>query len=257
MGPSTKELIDGGYLSPVRCFVPPQRIDRARLRTVAGDYVRDQLASVMDHAVITGDAIVHYRRQADHQPAIAFCSRVDHAEHVAQAFRAAGYRSHCVHGGTRKDERDALIAGLGNGAVEVLTSADLISEGLDVPVVGAVILLRPTKSLVLHRQQIGRGMRPAPGKVALIVNDHVGNCLTHGLPEIEPVWSLDGVEKPAGEAPVWECPECGCLNPLNSRVCEACGYERPAPERGTRETIPGELTELTAEQWAQIAGRPY
>jgi DNA repair protein RadD len=74
-------------------------------------------------------------------------------------------------------ERDRLIWGLATGEVEVLTSCDLISEGLDVPSVGAVILLRPTESLALAMQQIGRGMRPAEGKEHLCVLDHAGNCL--------------------------------------------------------------------------------
>jgi superfamily II DNA or RNA helicase len=106
-----------------------------------------------------------------------------------------------VHGGTPKDQRDAAIAGLGNGSIEVLTSCDLISEGLDVPAVGTVILLRPTKSLVLYMQQIGRGMRPAPGKDALIVLDHVNNTLAHGLPDLERCWTLAGIDKepPAAE----------------------------------------------------------
>ena len=77
----------------------------------------------------------------------------------------------------------------------MLTSCDLISEGLDVPNVSAVILLRPTKSLTLYLQQVGRGMRPAPGKAALVVLDHVGNVIEHGLPDQEPQWSLSGVEK--------------------------------------------------------------
>ena len=177
-----------------------------------------------------------YARRADHQPAIAFCATVAHGEFIAGQFRRGGYRSHCVHGGLPKAARDDLIAALDTGGVEILTSCDLISEGLDVPSVACIIALRPTKSLVLHRQQIGRGMRPAPGKAALIVNDHVGNCLVHGLPEIEPLWSLAGVDK--GAAPVWLCPECGCVNPLAQTCCEECGYERPGAEGGGRRRAP-------------------
>jgi superfamily II DNA or RNA helicase len=186
LGPSTAELIADRYLAPVRCFAPAQRLDLSRVRVIAGDYVRDEAAAAVNTATITGNAVDEYRRRCDHTPAIGFCCTVAHAEAVAQAFRAHGYRAAHVSGETPKDERDGLIAGLGTGQVEVLTSCALIDEGLDVPSVGAVILLRPTKSLVLHRQQIGRGMRPAAGKDALIVLDHVGNVLAHGLPEQEP-----------------------------------------------------------------------
>jgi DNA repair protein RadD len=74
-------------------------------------------------------------------------------------------------------ERDRLIQGLATGEIEILVSCDLISEGLDVPSVGAIILLRPTESLALAMQQIGRWMRPAEGKAHLCVLDHAGNCL--------------------------------------------------------------------------------
>jgi superfamily II DNA or RNA helicase len=197
VGASVRELVEGGYLAPAKCFVAEHSIDTSGVRTRHGDFDTHTLAARADDGVITGDAVQHYRRHADHKPAIAFCVTVEHAEHVAEAFRAAGYRSACVHGKTKKNGRDALIAGLGNGEVEVLASCELISEGLDVPAVGAVILLRPTKSLAMHLQQIGRGMRPAPGKSQLIVLDHAGNILKHSPPDADHNWSLDGVEKAA------------------------------------------------------------
>jgi DNA repair protein RadD len=133
--------------------------------------------------VVTGGAVKEYRAGADHLPAIAYGCRVAHAEAIAAAFRQAGYRAACSHGRSPAAKRDALIQGLAAGAVEILASGDLISEGLDVPSVGAVILLRPTQSLVLAMQQIGRGMRPAAGNECLRILDHAGNCLNHGLPE--------------------------------------------------------------------------
>ncbi len=252
-GPSIAELVRDGFLSPARCYVPEQKLDLRGVHVRGGDYAPGDLDRIMQDGVITGDAIANYRMRADHQAAIAFCISIEHAEAVAQSFREAGYRAQCVHGSTRKDERDAAIAGLGNGSVEVLTSCDLISEGLDVPAIGAVILLRPTKSLVLYMQQVGRGMRPAAGKAALAVLDHVGNVLEHGLPDAGRTWSLDGVEKRrnprhcASDAPVWRC-ECGCANPLGLNVCDACGEPKPGREITV---TPGTLAELTAERLAR------
>jgi superfamily II DNA or RNA helicase len=260
VGPSTAELIADKWLSPVRSFVPglPPDLDGVGVR--GGDYVPAELAAMVDTKKITGNAIEEYRRRADHRPAIAFCALVSHAEHVASAFREAGYRSACVEGRTRKAERDRLIWGLGTGEIEVLTSCDLISEGLDVPSVGAVILLRPTKSLALHRQQIGRGMRPAPGKDVLIVNDHVGNTLAHGLPESEPAWSLDGFVPPPRNL-TWVCSECRGVNPSGAEECSHCGYRRPARVGGGGRkapvVVPGELDELTAEKLAATERRSY
>ena len=221
LGPEVQELIDGGFLSAARCFVPEQAIDLRGVRTQHGDYVKGDLARAVGAARITGDAVGAYRLRADHQPAIAYCVSIGHAAEVANAFAAAGYRAKMVCGKTPTKERDAAIAGLGNGQVEVLCSCDLISEGLDVPAVSAVILLRPTQSLVLHRQQVGRGLRVAASKAFLIVNDHVGNCLQHGLPTTPVEWSLEGIERKPKPPPGWTC-ECGCRNPIS------VAYARPA-----------------------------
>jgi DNA repair protein RadD len=241
-GPSIAELIEGGFLSPVRYFVPERRIDFTGVRTQAGDWVASQLAERVDRGVITDDAVAKYQYLANHRPAIAFCATVAHAEHVAEAFRHAGYRAAAVDGKMPKPERDRRIAGLGNGNIEILTSCALISEGLDVLSVGAVILLRPTNSVVLHHQQIGRGMRPAPGKDHLMVADHVGNILRLGRPDIDRRWSLDGVEKtPGREAPMRICPECGCVNSLGATECENCDHE--FIRRRLPLTVPGRLVE--------------
>ena len=153
-------------------------------------------------------------------------------------------------GGLDMPERDRLIGGLGTGEVEILTSCDLISVGLDVPSVGAVILLRPTKSLVLFMQQCGRGMRPATGKRELIVLDLAANTLRHGLPDMERRWTLDGVERGMGAVPVRVCPECGAVNPIGAVECENCGEEFPRPPGRPRTVneIADDLQEVNADQ---------
>jgi superfamily II DNA or RNA helicase len=141
----------------------------------------------------------------------------------------------------------------------VLCSCALIDEGLDVPSVSVVIQLRPTQSLVLDRQQIGRGMRPEPGKV-LTVLDHVGNTFRHGLPEQEPEWSLAGVPKKPRIAPllVRTCRACGAFSALRARSCSTCGHTWPeAPLRALPQVRPGELAELTAERLAAIRSMNY
>jgi superfamily II DNA or RNA helicase len=258
-GPAISELVRDGWLSPARYFVPEQQADTDGLRVQAGDWLPAELAKRVDRKAITGDAVAKYRTLANHQPAIAFCVTVEHAEHVAEQFRAAGYRAASVDGRMGRRERDRLIAGLGNGEIEVLASCDLISEGLDVPALGAVILLRPTKSLVLHMQQIGRGMRPSPGKSELVVIDHVDNIRRHGRPDIERLWSLDGIEKPEAKTLVRICPACEAANPPDAEECENCGFEFPrfGGRRAPPEQIPGDLAELSPSRIAAIRAMPY
>ncbi|GAC1304038.1 MAG: DEAD/DEAH box helicase family protein [Steroidobacteraceae bacterium] len=243
VGASVIELTDAGYLAPARVFAPGEPPPLASVRTQAGDFVAGELAAVMGRIGITGNAADHYARHAAGLPAIAFCITVAHAESVAAAFCEAGWRAVCVQGATPAAERDAAIAGLATGAVQVLTSCDLISEGLDVPALGAVILLRPTKSLGLHLQQIGRGLRPAPGKQHLIVLDHAGNTRRLGFIDDERQWSLDGRAKGAMRPPpMRHCPECDMVH-APAPACPDCGFVYPGVPRIVI-AQPGELTEL-------------
>jgi superfamily II DNA or RNA helicase len=191
VGATVQELTEAGWLCPAKVFIAATRLDLRHIRTVAGDYHQGQLADAVMAADLAGDAIREYRRLADHQPATVFCVTVDHAEATAQAFRKVGYRAAAVHGKLARSERDRLVAGLASGEIELLTSCEILGEGVDIPTIGAAILLRPTQSLTVYLQQIGRGLRPAPGKSHLTVLDIAGNALIHGLPDDVHQWSLD------------------------------------------------------------------
>jgi len=226
-GQAMQTLVDEGYLAPTKVFIPSATIDTTGLRTVRGDWDEGELEERA--AGVTGDAVAEFQALPEGTTAMVFCVTVAHAEQVAAMFAAAGYRARCVHGGMSKAERDAAIQGLSDGGTQVLTSCEIISEGLDVPSVGCCILLRPTKSLTMCLQQIGRGMRPAPGKT-LIVLDHAKNCVAHGLPTEERDWSLDGAKKKAGEVTPpqpWPCIQCHTLNAANRRECSECGEAKP------------------------------
>lgn len=251
MGPTVAELIAGGFLTPTRIFAPSEMPDLSGIRTRCGDYETSALADVMSKPQIVGDAVAHYAKHTPGQPAIVFSPSVAHAEAMAAAFRAAGWRAVAASGQTEERQRDAAIAGLGTGAVQVLCSCDLISEGLDVPVVGAVILMRPTKSLALFLQQVGRGLRPAPGKTHLTVLDHAGNTLRHGPPEMPREWSLNGRPKKEREntPPARQCPECYAVH-APAPVCPECGFVYPVTRRAIAH-VDGELADVTAEMAAK------
>jgi len=247
LGPTMQDLIDQGYLAPCKVFLPAAGIDTRGVKKIAGDYDEGELEGRAD--AVTGDAVKEFQKLPAGTTAIAFCVTVKNAERVAQAFRDAGVKSTAVHGGMAKPERDAAIAGLEDGTVTVLTSCEIVSEGLDVPSVGCVILLRPTKSLTMCRQQIGRGMRPKADGSALIVLDHARNCLEHGLPTDVIDWTLDGVEKDESKKPPppWQCLSCGVLNAPARTECKECGAAKPwrcattPMRRGCGETNPGDV----------------
>ena len=250
LGPSTAELISGGFLCPARIYAPPPVADLTGIHRRAGDYAIDEAAERMDRPTVTGDAISHYQRIGAGQPAIAFCCNVKHAEHVCAAFNHAGVQAATLLGCTDPVRRDATVAGFAAGAIHVLVTVDVVSEGFDIPAAGCAILLRPTQSLGLYLQQVGRVLRPAPGKTHAVVLDHVGNVHRHGFPDDHREWTLADRERRAGStgqpAPsVRTCPECfAAFKP--APLCPACGAYCAPPSRVIRQQD-GDLQELKRE----------
>lgn len=259
MGPLIGDLIGGGFLTPSRVFAPTEAPDLTGIKTRGGDYDSTALSSIMSEPKLTGDVVAHYAKYAPGLPAIAFCTCVQDAQMYAEAFKAAGWRARAAYGAMPGEERDAAINGLADGSVQVLTTCDLVSEGLDVPCVGAVILLRPTKSLGLHVQQVGRGLRPMPGKTHLIVLDHAGNTFKHGLPDSLHNWSLEGrskKERDGSAIATWRCEHCFSVNAATARKCQECGeprkLDKPEEEDRRMEVAEGELVELDEAAQARL-----
>lgn len=255
-GPSMAKLIAQGYLAPLKVFAPrlPTDADNARLHKRAGEITAESSAAIMDRPVIHGDVISHYRKYADGERGIAFCSTVEHATHAAEAFCAAGIPAEHIDGTMKRDERRAVLARFAGGETIVLTSCELISEGFDCPEAVVAIKLRHTASLVVDRQQSGRVCRWAPNKTAIIL-DHVGNYLRHGRPD-EPVeWSLDGEVKRPRENEAgggsWRCPECLRVCSVRELKCPECGCERPHEKRKPPRQVAGELVQVAAP-WEKI-----
>jgi superfamily II DNA or RNA helicase len=234
VGPSIASLIDDGWLAPVTVFTPPRNPDLSHVRIRAGDYAVDELSAVMSHGMIVRAAVAEYERLCADSPAIAFCVDIAHSKLVAGAFCERGYRAEHVDGDTPRQQRRDLIAALGEGRIDLLCNCGLISEGLDVPGVVAAILLRPTKSLALYLQMVGRALRPANGKAKAFVLDHAGNVYQHGLPTARRRWSLHGRLSQTNEGnALTRCPNCGAMNERGAEQCDACGeaLHRPRAPR--------------------------
>jgi len=249
LGPGVAKLIKDEYLAPYKVFAPPLKINLDKVKTLGGDYQKQELEKEINSADIIGDAVQQYKKHADGLPAIAFCISIKHATDVCNKFKDAGYKAAIVHGGMKVEDRDTAIKGLENGKVQVLTSVDVISEGTDVPDVSAAILLRPTKSEGLYLQQVGRVLRPKPDKTAIIL-DHVNSTRTHGFVDDKKEWSLDSQKKKKkkGElAPhVETCNKCfATYKP--TPTCPVCGFESQNRERFIKQEE-GELEELKRKE---------
>lgn len=249
VGPSVKELIAQGYLAPYRLYAPAQpQLDD--VHTKMGDYVKDELTHAMDKPSITGDAIKHYQRLATGKRALVRAVSILHSQHIAEQFNAAGIRAEHVDGHTEDAERDAIFARFVSGETTVLSQVEIAGEGLDIPGIECAIDLRPTQSLTMALQFWGRALRPAPGKVAILL-DHSGNVFRHSLPDDDREWSLDGRPKQDRRAEPTEwirtCDHCFAAMPSAATDCKYCGHPLPVKPRTVKERE-GELEEITEVQ---------
>lgn len=261
LGPSVADLIEQGYLSRYRIVAPPAPVDVGAVRVRGGDFVRGELAAIVDQRAIIGDAVEHYRRYVGSREGppsarscLVYCVSRAHARNVAATYRAAGIDAVYVGGDTPDAERNAAIAGFRRGAPTVIVSVDLFGEGLDCPGLAAVQLLRPTQSLSLHLQQLGRALRVEPGKETAVLLDHVGNSWRHGLPDDEREWSLEGrPRRKKGEeevgSPLVHCEGCHAVFRAHLPSCPVCGIPRAVAERrDAPDQVEGSLQEVDPEQ---------
>jgi superfamily II DNA or RNA helicase len=221
-----------------------------QLKKRAGDFAKPELAQAMDKPSITGDAVAHYAKLAPGKRALVFCVSLEHAEHVRDSFRKAGFTSERIDGKLDRPERKRLVKEFSAGRIQVLTSCDLISEGFDLPAIEVAILLRPTDSLGLYLQQVGRALRTHPGKSHALILDHAGNAGRHGLPDDPREWAL-GEDKANArkKKPVFSvrtCGKCYAAAKPGTMVCVECGWQWPVEAREVKE-IKGELEEVDVE----------
>jgi DNA repair protein RadD len=248
VGPSAQWLTKNGFLSQAKVLAPPG-IQTSGLKKRMGDFDMKQAEGLLQEGQAMGDCLTHYRQHLNGQTAIAFCCSVAHSQAVAGLFQANGVTAASIDGKMDVNRRRSLLASLGRGEIKVLTSCALIGEGVDVPSVGGCILLRPTSSVGLHLQMIGRCLRVSPGKDRAVILDHVGNTLRLGHHLEHREWTLDGEQKAKREkcTSVKVCPKCFAAMSSQASECEECGH-RFVVERRELKTVAGTLQELEVEK---------
>ncbi|MEP2234036.1 MAG: DEAD/DEAH box helicase [Marinomonas sp.] len=261
VGPSTRELMDMGYLCDYKMYAPPKQLDLSGIGRQAGDYRKKALADALNKPSITGDAITHYKQICDGEKGIVFCVNVQHSKDTAQRFCEAGVKCEHIDGTMPPALRDAIMRRFRAGETTLLSNVDLFDEGLDVPDVVVVIGLRPSKSMSKILQQWGRALRMFPGKECAYILDHAGNSNATwrdhegcdqpvGLPDDERQWTLeDGLRRKKSEASTVvtkTCPECLYVYRPAPR-CPQCGHSAPVQAREI-EVVEGELEEVKRQE---------
>lgn len=226
LGPEVRWLIDQGALSDFVLYRAEVEVPDVPAR--GGDFVKAALSKAKNTKKITGNVIDHYRKLAHGMKALGFCVDIAHAQTVAAEFRDAGYRAASIDGDMQRWAQRKMLDDFASGALQIMTSCDLVSEGFDVPSIECGIFLRDTKSLALARQQMGRVLRFSPNVKYKVMLDHAGIRMTHGRPDDEIPWSLEGKEKrPAGknQFQTRKCPACFADLRPSAMSCKYCGHE--------------------------------
>lgn len=248
LGPTIRELMDAGYLCDYEIYAPPIGIDVSTVKRKMGDFDSKELEAVVDKKSITGSAVGHYKTHASGKRCVVMCVSIKHAEHVAEQYQAAGVSSGVIEGTMTGQQRDKMLADFAAGRLMVICNVQLLVEGVDIPAIEVVQWLRPTQSLVVWMQGNGRGLRPADNKTGLIIFDHVGNCLRHGLPDDDREWSLEGKEKgkkkaAADEVKIKQCGSCYAVFRPGPQTCPHCGAPVAGQQREL-EVVEGELQKV-------------
>lgn len=253
IGATPRQLLEQGFIVPLRIIAPPPPMALStELLQQDSMTVRER---AMGSATIMGDVVQTWVKAGPAQT-IAYCVSVNHAKNVAEAFRAVGVDAVALDGTTEAEKRRIVLDAFRAGRHQVLCNAMLFTEGLDVPSVSRILLLRPTESPIVYLQQVGRGVRPYPGKTHCEVFDHAGNVFLHGDPYDDRTMGLEvvpGLGRPVGvperEIPMWRCPACFCVKrPRPAKECPFC--HTVIKTKRTISIVAGELTEYDDAEMA-------
>jgi superfamily II DNA or RNA helicase len=159
------------------------------------DYAQDELGELMQNENLMADLVESYQRKANGKKIIVFAVNIEHSKQIVENYRKANIQAEHIDANTPKKERERILQLFREGRIQALSNVDIVSEGFDVPDCEAVQLARPTKSLGLYLQQVGRCMRPFENKSEGIVLDNAGLWLEHGFCQQDRVWTLEGNKK--------------------------------------------------------------
>lgn len=228
------ELIADGFIAEPVCYGAPTQADLSDVRTTGGDYNAEQLETAMLKGQLVGNIVEEWKKRAagplgDDLRTVVFATGINHSRTIVQRFNEAGIRAEHIDGATPEDQRRACLRRLEDGHTRVVSNVGVLTEGWNQPSVRCCVLARPTKSLVLYRQMVGRCLRPWQG-IRPVVIDHGGCIDEHGLPHEDIEWTLtEAKRKPQSEYRT--CPQCYAYYRAALKECPQCGFAPPVQHR--------------------------
>ena len=226
-GPQVGELQDEGFLCDSRVLMPGK--DYLILGGAIGsngEYTERGIEEAnASGEVMTARAVKFWRRHAADRQSIIYAVSIGHAENLASLLQKEGIPAEAVHSRTDANSRARAINDFADGKLRVLVNVAVATEGFDLPDASCVVLARPTKSLSLYLQMVGRGLRRKGDGGDCLVLDLAGNALEHGLPEEDHTWTLAARGEAGSDraSPSVLCDKCQAVSPAASHNCKSCG----------------------------------
>lgn len=251
VGKSIKELTEQGFLAPFKYYAAKEKdVDDKKLRrSSTGDYVTASIEEAVSHKIYS-HTVDEYLDKAGGKQAVVYTYSVEAAYRLAAEFNARGITAEAIDATTRPQVRDTAVKKFRDQQLKVLVNVNLFTEGIDLPNVDCVIMVRPTMSLALYMQFSMRCLNPRPGKTAVII-DQVGNWERFCLPNADRDWRALAKSKKAkslkrGGVQVIQCPDCfGVVekSEVEDNTCPLCGYS-PLVKKRDYEEQKAELIEI-------------
>lgn len=171
------EAIERGFLSTFRYFGVPDSVDYSNIPWRSQRFAEERLTEAVATRDRAENALEQLQKHGG-EKVLAFCCSKRHADYMRDFFVESGIKAAAVHSGEGSDPRAGSLEKLESGELQVVFAVDMFNEGVDIPHIDTVLMLRPTESQLLWTQQFGRGLRKAEGKRDLAVIDYIGNHRT-------------------------------------------------------------------------------
>jgi DNA repair protein RadD len=251
---NVRDLIEQGYLCKLVTKSTKQKLDVSGVHMRGGEYITSELEEAIDKENITRSACLEICGAGFNRRSwLVFCITVAHGTHVCEELQRIGVKADKVFGITPKGDRDRIIDEFRRGETQALCSVMVLGTGFNVCEVDLIAGLRPTQSAGLWLQQVGRGLRNAPGKQDCLVLDFAGNTRRHG--------PIDTIRSDlVHHVDVMECPDCHSIVPEKTEKCPDCGHEFPKPKPLVAEEVTPKarlMHEAKADEEAEIVSDGY
>ena len=200
VSPDPMEFIKSGFLSNYDYYsVPPECpiVDEINAIPIEkGDFAEDSLIRLLDCGSIRSQVVDSYMKYGCGKKAIVYTINKAHNNHLCEEYQKRGINAVSIDCDTSSNERKRLLDDFKKGKIQIILNVNILSEGFDCPDVEVIQITRPTYSLSMYLQQVGRGLRVSPGKDKTIFIDNVGSYLRFGLPSEHRSWDKYFNRKP-------------------------------------------------------------